>query len=184
MRKTVTLLFVVAALTGCRQSKMQRTQQEYPVVQEGATSGTTSTIGGEVRPPVTTDTSADTSTAFTLPSVNGPGSMTTAPSGSVAGTLPPQPYPVQPMPRPRTPPTTTYPPMTSAVPPPPPPRIELRPPPTETTSTDTTDTAKTDTTSTEEKQSDEKKPDVKRKNNPPPTDTSAPPPAPPPPPGC
>ena len=92
MSKTVgiliSLVVVFAAACGDRQ-ELRRDQQQYEVIQEGAGGAVTGTIHGpgETVPPVMpplTGTSADTTSAFTLPSAT---STSTAPPGSIAGTF-------------------------------------------------------------------------------------------------
>jgi hypothetical protein len=129
---------------------MQRTQQDYQTVQEGSASGVTSTINapGETPPPLT-NTNADTTTNFTLPTNPAPLGNDTA-GGSMASSAPS--YPV-PRPKERVP-------------------RELRPP-ADTAATDTmsttpptTDTMMTDTSSTDTKKKKDEPPPP-----PPPTDT-------------
>src|SRR5512143_997974 len=92
MKKTITYLAIAVALAACRggSSKLERKeQQQYDVVQEGQTSGVTSTINapGEVPPPAPmTGTNADTTSNFTLPQVSTSGTQGTPP-GTIAGTL-------------------------------------------------------------------------------------------------
>lgn len=90
MRKTLTVLLIAGTAMACRgrSSSVQRTQQQYDVVQEGQASGATGTINapGDVRPPVATQTNVDTTTNFTLP---GATASNGAAPGSVATTLPP-----------------------------------------------------------------------------------------------
>jgi hypothetical protein len=146
---------------------VQRNQKSYDVVNEGQASGVTSTINGPGEtPPPMTNTSADTTSNFTLaPNVDTTGTL---PPGTIAGTLPPayppmtSSYPAQPRaPRPQQP---------RQQPPPQQPQWQVPPPP----STDTTATTapppppdKTDTTETEEQK-------------PPSEDEQQPPPPPPP----
>ena len=139
------ILLIFAAVSCGRQQKMQRDQQNYDVVQEGATGTATPAIAapGETAPPATA-TNVDTTTAFTLPGTAT--TTSTAPPGTVAGSLPtstggsigqytPQPRPVV---RPHVEPpmnsstSTTAPPTTETVPP-----TTTPPPPTDTTATST-----------------------------------------------
>ena len=64
-----TIATVALVVLGCgRSGKMHRGQQQYDVVQEGSASGVTSTINGPGETTArATDTSADTTTNFTLP---------------------------------------------------------------------------------------------------------------------
>jgi hypothetical protein len=64
-----TIATVALVALGCgRSGKMHRGQQQYDVVQEGSASGVTSTINGPGETTArATDTSADTTTNFTLP---------------------------------------------------------------------------------------------------------------------
>jgi DNA polymerase III subunit gamma/tau len=118
-KSSLPVLLVSLVLVACGRGggELSREQQEYEVVQEGATGGVTSTIvaGGETPPPVMppTGTGYDTTTAFTLPNT------ATLPSdqqpGNLAGTLPqdrgtyypatprPRPMPVTPAPQPTAP---------------------------------------------------------------------------------
>ena len=153
---------VLAAACHRGASTMQREQKNYDVVSEGQASGVTSTINapGETPPPLT-NTSADTTSNFTLaPNVDTTG---TVPQGTIAGTLP------------STMPATAPPPPRMTAPPPPPPRIvtstqpqepsriiitntnpqtELPPPPKKKKPPEQTETApppeQTDTTATED----------------------------------
>jgi hypothetical protein len=84
------MILALLLAAGCHRgsNSMQREQQNYDVVQEGQTSGASSTISapGETPPPMT-NTSADTTTSFTL----APNVSTAGPNGqpgSLAGTLP------------------------------------------------------------------------------------------------
>src|SRR5436309_14016611 len=89
--KTLMILLAISvAACGGRSRTMQRTQQQYDVVQEGQASGATSTINapGEARPPTATQTAVDTTTNFTLPGATASNAATQAPA-SVATTLPP-----------------------------------------------------------------------------------------------
>src|ERR1041384_4561329 len=105
------ILAVIAAgllVAGCRNNQqVKRGEQNYDVVQEGATDTVTSTISGpgETPPPSSavplTGTNADTTTAFSLPATTSGmpnGSMQQSPT--IAGTMPPTP-PVQTTTRPR-----------------------------------------------------------------------------------
>src|SRR6202007_1248603 len=91
-KKLGVILLVLAAASCSRQQKMQRDQQNYDVVQEGATGTATSTLAapGEQPPEMTTSsataTNVDTTTAFTLPETVT--NTSTAPPGTVAGSLP------------------------------------------------------------------------------------------------
>ena len=182
MRKLIPLVIVLMAFSCRDHSKMQRTQEQYQVVQEGSANGASSTINGaeEVRPPVTTDTSADTTTAFALPAAAGAAPVN--PNGSIASTMPQQSsgsMPVQSVP-------------VQAAPQQPRPHVEhpreqrpaqtdttaSQPPqqPTDTTVTSTepppTDSAKSDTTKTDTSKTDTPKTDTTK------TDTTNPPPPP------
>ncbi len=149
MKKPLTLALAVALLTiaACNRSagNLRRDQQNYEVIQEGAATGVTSTLGapGETPPPMPTltSTNADTTTAFTLPNTTVP-TAPNNPPGTIAGSLP-QPAtwrdsglprnparsrPVTPPPTepaPQTPPVTDTAPMTPA----PEPTAEPAPPP-------------------------------------------------------
>jgi hypothetical protein len=110
-RQTTNVLICLLLAAGCGRSNLQRGQQNYEVVQEGSTSGVTSTINapGEQTPPATTsltDTAVDTTTNFTLP--DNPAPLGNQTPNSIAGSLPSGAYPSTP-PR-RRPPTTTAPP--------------------------------------------------------------------------
>src|SRR5438128_12082719 len=75
----IALLLLLALGPGChRQKEMQRGQPQYDVVQEGQTSGASSTTNapGEMPPPVSMTTAADTTTSFTL----SPSQTTTTPT--------------------------------------------------------------------------------------------------------
>lgn len=163
----VTGLFLLAACRGDRAPREQ--QPNYQTVEEGQASGVTSTIHGpgETVPPMT-GTNADTTSAFTInPAL---ASAPATPPGTLAGSLPNQPYggsgipgyvpPPPPPPRGDTtsrtmtppPPVTTTtpaeepPPVTTTTQAPP---TETAPPPTppeEKTETETQE--KTETTST------------------------------------
>jgi len=144
------ILLIFAAVSCGRQQKMQRDQQNYDVVQEGATGTATSTIAapGETAGPMTTSataTNVDTTTAFTLPETVT--TTSTAPPGTIAGSLPTTTggsiggYAPRPAPRPRVerPPdqpmnssTSTAPPTTTDTASP-----TTPPPPTATTATST-----------------------------------------------
>jgi hypothetical protein len=148
-------VFLAVLLAGCggRNSGVQKNQQQdYDVVQEGSSTGVTSTINspGDAAPPLTsstiTGTNVDTTTNFTLPNTVTT-ATTTDQSGSIASTLQQTPAPQRPRPRPRPPAQTTTttstsveaPPTTDTTttssdqPAPPPPS----PPPTDTTATGT-----------------------------------------------
>ncbi len=188
--KTILHLGVAALLlTGCHRSgsSMQREQQQYEVVQEGAASGVTSTINapGETPPPIT-NTNADTTTAF-AGFGNGNTPVTTAQPGSLGGTLPPPDYsrevaaaPPRPTPvartaRPQPQPEAPPPPMTSA---------QQAPPPTteETTSTAPPAPEQTETTKTStESQEKESEPEAQPEPQPPAPQPEPQPPAPQPP---
>ena len=144
-KKFGVILLILVAVSCSRQQKMQRDQQNYDVVQEGATGTATTTLAAPGEAPPSTATNADTTTAFTLPETAT--TTSTAPPGTIAGSLPtstggsigqytPQPRPVV-RPRVEQPPmnsstSTTAPPATGTVPPTTPP-----PPPTDTTATST-----------------------------------------------
>jgi tRNA(adenine34) deaminase len=158
---------VLAAACHRGSSTMQREQKNYAVVSEGQASGVSSTINapGETPPPMT-NTSADTTSNFTLtPNVDTTG---TVPPGSLAGTLPVT-TTVPPAVRPTAPPpprviTTTQPQQPSRIVitntnpqtefPPPPKKTKQPAPPPEQTDTSATTTApppeQTDTTSTDD----------------------------------
>ena len=94
--KFVVLLVVVSLAGACRNDKnLKRGQENYDVVQEGSTTGVTSTISGpgETPPPVTatplTGTNADTTTNFTLPTTqtDTTGGAMQQPN-TIAGTMP------------------------------------------------------------------------------------------------
>jgi hypothetical protein len=162
-RKIPTLAALALLVFGCsRSGKMQRDQKQYDVVQEGSASGVTSTINapGETKPPVT-DTNADTTTAFTIPTNPNPlgnDTVGTAVSGPtwISAPRPPRPH-VTTAPRPQ----------------------ELQPAPaTDTTMTTDTDIAPVPTTTTDTQRSPKAtttSPDVKKKPDeeppPPPTTT-------------
>src|ERR1051325_3798048 len=94
--KTILHLGVAALLlAGChRKGSMQREQQQYEVVQEGAASGVTSTINapGETAPAPITNTNVDTTTAFAGFGNGAPSPAPTAQPGSLGSTLPPPDY--------------------------------------------------------------------------------------------
>jgi hypothetical protein len=156
---------VLAAACHRGSSTMQREQKSYAVVSEGQASGVSSTINapGETPPPMT-NTSADTTSNFTLaPNLDTTG---TVPPGSLAGTLPvtttapPAVRPTAPPPPPRIV-TTTQPQQPSRIvitntnpqtefPPPPKKAKQPAPPPAQTDTTATTTTEQTDTTSTDD----------------------------------
>jgi len=157
-RKIGTLAALALLVFGCsRSGKMQRDQKQYDVVQEGSASGVTSTINapGETKPPVT-DTSLDTTTAFTIPTNPNPLGNDTA--GTAMSGSAPTPAPIWiPASRPPRPHVTSQ-----------PRPQELQPAPaTDTTTTDTeTDTASVPTTTTDTQRSPKAtttSPDVKKK---------------------
>ena len=139
-RKTASFLLFAALVLGCGRSQTaQRNDPNYQVVQEGQASGVTSTISGPGEtPPPMTNTSADTTTNFTLP--DNPAPLGTQPA-TVAGAYPPQPQPKRRTPPPPTDTTELGPPATDTT------ATKAPPPPTDTAKTDTTktDTTKTDT---------------------------------------
>jgi len=167
-------LSIATAAIGCHRgsSSMQREQKNYDVVQEGQASGVTSTISapGETPPPMT-NTSADTTSNFTI-----------APNVDTSGTAPAMPPPmtsaVPPLQQPRRIP----------VPPQPQPHHELQPP----TATDTMETTSTlppvdtttATTSTnppppkknKDKQQDQQQPPPDQQQQPPDQQQAPPPP--------
>ena len=100
--KLIYPLIASVLLTGaaCRGDRNAVSQQQYESVQEGSAAGVTSTIHGpgETIPPMT-GTNSDTTTTFSL-NPNTPPPATAQP-GTIAGTLPAQPYP-------STVPTGTY----------------------------------------------------------------------------
>jgi len=177
MKTTISILLAAVLAVSCRgRNTVQRGQQNYEVVQEGQATGVTSTINGPGEtPPPLTNTSADTTTAFTaLP--NGPIATTTVNQpGSLGATLPEQTgtyYPGNPRPRvaPRPQPATPPPPMTSGTPttttqpqpaPVPPPQVEPQPPTTDTTTS-------TAPPPPEEKKSEEPEPQPEPQPQPPP----------------
>ena len=177
----------LVVIGGCRRDHAPREQQQpnYETVQEGEAAGVTSTIHGpgETTPPIT-GTNADTTSAFTINPALATGPAT--PPGTLAGTLPNQPYggvagmpAYVPPPRPMTtqpartqPPATQPPPATTttAEPQPEPEQTETAPPPTQT---------QTDApTPPEEKSETREKTDTTS------TTSTAPPPPPPPPPAA
>ncbi|HEX9983629.1 MAG TPA: hypothetical protein VGF69_10220 [Thermoanaerobaculia bacterium] len=88
------LVATVIVAAGCRGNSsdtLNRGQQQYEVVQEGAASGVSSTINGpgELTAPAMTGTNADTTTDFNLPTTipSTPGAPQQA--GTIAGSLPP-----------------------------------------------------------------------------------------------
>ena len=85
MKSTITLLATTVPLfTGCRdESKLNGTQPNYDVMQEGAASGVAATIG-EATPPMIA-TNVDTTTAFQLPV--GATETTATPPDTIAGTM-------------------------------------------------------------------------------------------------
>jgi len=205
MRKLIPIVMLCAAFGfGCHRdsAKLQRTQEQYQVVQEGSAEGATATINGpqEVRPPVATDTGADTTTAFTLPGAQPAPAATNTTGSSVASTIPNTVSPPLPTPSHTT---TQQPPMSSAAAPAPTPQPqptqrthEQHPARTDTTGSQppaaTTDTSSTTgTTATQPpanndtaSKTDTTKTDgsTKKNDNPPPSDTSTSQPPPPPPP--
>jgi hypothetical protein len=80
----ISLMLVSSLIAACGSDKVKRDQQQYEVVQEGSASGTSTALA-----PMT-GTNADTTTAFTIdPSLaSAPGT----PPGTIAGSLPDQPY--------------------------------------------------------------------------------------------
>jgi len=153
--KLALIATLLAAACHRGSSTMQREQKSYEVVPEGQASGVSSTINapGEIPPPLT-NTSADTTSNFTLtPNVDTTGTL---PPGTIAGTLPVAPPRVI---------------ITNTNPPPPRPRQpELAPPPppvrTDTSTTTAPPPPQTDTTETEEQEPQEEPPP-----QPPPTQT-------------
>ncbi len=85
-KTTLSVMLFVLSVAYHKQPSMTRENQQYDVVQEGQTTGASSTINapGETPPPVTT-TAADTTTNFTLPT----GQTAVASPNSLGGTLPP-----------------------------------------------------------------------------------------------
>lgn len=199
MRRHTAVLLIAAAALACRgrSGPAQRAQQQYDVIQEGQTSGATSTINapGEVRPPIATTTNTDTTGSFTIGMAPAPPNM---PGGPAVGVMPPQqpgamsggmpmppPAPMSsgaPVPTPRASPTirvqtqppaatttvTTTPTTATTQPaPPPPPRNAQHRPPP----TDTTTTTSSDTAPPTETQTTDTTSTEK-----PPTDTAPPPP--------
>ena len=117
-------LAVLLAACGDRNSGVQKNQQQnYDVVQEGTSTGVTSTINspGDTAPALTsstiTGTNVDTTTNFTLPDTVTT-AMTTDQSGSIASTLQQTQTPPRPRPRPRPPAQTTTTSTSVEVPPP------------------------------------------------------------------
>src|SRR5688572_9538489 len=111
MRKTfVSLLSSLLFAAACRRSgKLNRDQKEYEVVQEGSGGAVSSTISapGEVAAPLMptlTGTNADTTSAFNLPNAM-TDTSTSAPPGTIAGTLPQDVYYPRQSRVPRTPPS-------------------------------------------------------------------------------
>jgi hypothetical protein len=95
MTKTIhglALTGLVVALAACGgRDDADKKQPQYETVQEGQAAGVTSTIHGpgEIIPPMT-GTNADTTSAFTIdPSL---ANTPATPPGTLAGTLPSQPY--------------------------------------------------------------------------------------------
>ena len=159
-------VLVLAAACHRGSSTMQREQKSYEVVSEGQANGVTSTINapGETPPPLT-NTSADTTSNFTLaPNVDTTG---TVPPGTIAGTMPATGPTTAPMPRTAQPTRI----ITTSTQPQQPSRIVITntKPPERTDTTATTASqpppppSQTDTTSTEEKHSESDDP-----QNPPP----------------
>jgi len=145
MTRRIALFAAAAVLVfGCsRSGKMQRGQQQYDVVKEGSASGVTSTINGPGETAVpATDTSADTTTNFTLPTNPNPLGNDTA-GLPITSTSTVAPHPLRP--RVYTPPS--------------------RPQDTTMSDTETTTTTPTTTTSPDAKKKDQDQP-------PPPTDTT------------
>lgn len=186
MRRITPLAAFLIVMAGCsRSAKMQRGQQQYDVVQEGSASGVTSTINnpGETAAPVT-ETNADTTTNFTLPTNPKPIGNDTA--GSTAlGSLPPTANTPMTTPRPSRPLTETRGMASSSTDTagsmtPPRERHAATPPVTDTSDTAaTTDTAASDTaTTTTSSDTKKKKDDGSRKSDdqqpppPQPTDTT------------
>lgn len=151
MKNTLTYLAIAAVVAACHGNSgtlQRKDQQQYEVVQEGQTSGVTSTINapGETPPPEPmTGTNDDTTSTFSLPQVSTTGTQNGQP-GTIAGTLPQQA--------------------------PPPPR-PVRPPQTATTGTVTTITTPTETIITNTTAATPRPKPVKK---PPKTDTAASPP--------
>lgn len=89
-RLALTGLVVAAVACGGRDADANRKEAQYETVEEGQAAGVTSTINapGETIPPMT-GTNADTTSAFTInPAV----ASNATPPGTLAGTLPTQPY--------------------------------------------------------------------------------------------
>jgi hypothetical protein len=185
IRRISTFATLVLLVTACsRSGKMQRGQQQYQTVQEGSASGVTSTINGPGETPAPlTDTNADTTTNFTIPTNPNPLGNSTA--GTVAGSIPSaSAYPgnaVAPVRR-QTQPRTDTQGMTSApglvvtdtigrAAPPMPKQTQ-----SETDANTTTDTATTDTQTSTSSDSNAAQPAPKKKTQqpppPPPTDTT------------
>ena len=167
---TIVAALLVAACHG-RTKSVQREQQQYNVVQEGQSSGVTSTISAPGELPPLTATNADTTSNFTLaPNIDGTGTL---PPGTIAGTMPPMPsYPPYPTTAPRPAPRPQPPPVTE-----PQPQMSSAPPPTDTTNrtstTGTTSTAppppKTDTTDTTHSDQEPPQDEPPAQQEPPPT---------------
>src|SRR5437879_11093845 len=90
-KKSVLILLMLVAGSCGRQSKMQRDQQNFDVVQEGSSTAASAPLTDQTAPPppttsAITNTNADTTTAFTLPQTAT--ATTTAPPGTIAGSLP------------------------------------------------------------------------------------------------
>lgn len=192
-RLALTGLVIAALACGGGDDPNRKAPDYYETVQEGQATGVTSTIHGpgETIPPMT-GTNADTTSAFTI----NPALATASPPGTLAGSLPTQPYggtgsPSY-VPRPSTPPapqpqpvpehgdttsrTMTPPPTTTTEEPPPTTTTTSEPPPTESAPPPPPPPTQTDTAPPPEKppeQTDTTK-----------TDTGAPPPPPPPPPAA
>ena len=192
-----TVLLIGAACRGDRNAAVS--QKEYEAVQEGSAAGVTSTIHGpgETIPPLT-GTNSDTTTAFSLNTT--PGQPAAGQPGTIAGTMPAQPYP-------STIPTGTYvppaPPVTrqpivitrsrqpvpqqpvpvQPVPEPQPPTetTEPVPPPSQTDTTATQPPPPSPTAPPPAEKPKEQKPPVEQEEDEQ-TDTAEPPPPPPPPP--
>jgi hypothetical protein len=150
IRKIPTLAALAFVVFGCsRSGKMQRDQKQYDVVPEGSASGVTSTINGpeDAKPPVT-ETNADTTTAFTIPTDSNPIGTQTIGTIATTSTTPPRPAHERPYN----------------------PEKNVRPaPPTDTTTSTDTETTATTTTSPDTKKKDE---ESKDDPPPPPTDTT------------
>lgn len=150
--------FALLVFACSRSGKMQRDQKQYDVVPEGSASGVTSTINGpgETPPPVS-DTNADTTTNFTIPTNPNPLGNDTAGTAMGGSTT--------------TPTTATPRPLRPRLYPPPAQPQELRPEPATDTTTTTTDT-ETTTTTTTTSPNPKKKSDEDQPSPPPPTDTT------------